>query len=70
MAAQEGGFVSTIDARHLPRIAAFLAGFLLVASAGSADAAQLPTARPADVGLSAERLARLDTAMQIGRAHV
>ena len=29
-----------------------------------ADAAELPTARPANVGLSAERLARLDAAMQ------
>jgi CubicO group peptidase (beta-lactamase class C family) len=42
------------------RMAAF-ASFAWIVGAG---AAELPTARPADVGLSAERLARLDAAMQ------
>jgi CubicO group peptidase (beta-lactamase class C family) len=55
--------MSTIDSRHVPRVAALLAGLLLT-SVGSVDAAQLQSSRPADVGLSAERLARLDAAMQ------
>ena len=39
-------------------------GILFAALGTTAGAAELPTARPADVGLSAERLARLDAAMQ------
>jgi CubicO group peptidase (beta-lactamase class C family) len=46
--------------RRTTRSAAILALLL----GGVAGAAELPTARPADVGLSAERLARLDSAMQ------
>ena len=38
--------------------------WLLAGAAVPVGAAELPTARPADVGLSAERLARLDAAMQ------
>lgn len=47
-----------------PRRTARSAALLALLLAGSAGAAQLPTTRPADVGLSAERLARLDAAMQ------
>ncbi len=56
--------MSTIDSRRASRGAALLSGLLLAGAAVLAGAAELPTARPADVGLSAERLARLDTAMQ------
>jgi CubicO group peptidase (beta-lactamase class C family) len=49
-----------IQARRAARFAAFVT--LLMACA--AGAAELPAARPGDVGLSAERLARLDAAMQ------
>jgi CubicO group peptidase (beta-lactamase class C family) len=47
-----------------PRCALRSAAFLALLLAGAGGAAELPTARPADVGLSAERLARLDVAMQ------
>jgi CubicO group peptidase (beta-lactamase class C family) len=40
------------------------AALLTLLMAGVCGAGELPTARPADVGLSAERLARLDAAMQ------
>jgi CubicO group peptidase (beta-lactamase class C family) len=46
------------------RCVALLASALLAGFGVTAGAAELPTARPADVGLSAERLARLDAAMQ------
>ncbi len=59
-----GGIMITIDSRRSSRGAAVLSGLLLIAAAGSVRAAELPAARPADVGLSAERLARLDAAMQ------
>jgi CubicO group peptidase (beta-lactamase class C family) len=41
-----------------------MGGIMLAGAAAVAGAAELPTARPAEVGLSAERLARLDVAMQ------
>ena len=56
--------MTTIESCCARRGTAFLAGVLLVATVGSAAAAELPTVRPADVGLSAERLERLDAAMQ------
>ena len=40
------------------------AALLTLLIAGMSSAGELPTARPADVGMSAERLARLDAAMQ------
>src|SRR5262245_428179 len=43
---------------------AALLGILFAGFGVAAVAAELPTARPADVGLSADRLARLDAAMQ------
>jgi CubicO group peptidase (beta-lactamase class C family) len=46
------------------RLVAFLGSILLAGVWSSAGGAELPAARPADVGLSAERLARLDAAMQ------
>jgi CubicO group peptidase (beta-lactamase class C family) len=49
--------MAKLVARSLSLVAA------VVMTAGTV-AAELPTARPADVGLSAERLARLDAAMQ------
>jgi CubicO group peptidase (beta-lactamase class C family) len=47
-----------------PRYAALVGSIFLAGAFVSGGAAELPTARPADVGLSAERLARLDAAMQ------
>jgi CubicO group peptidase (beta-lactamase class C family) len=54
----------TIVSGLRPQRAAFVLGFVLAGLFTAAGAAELPTARPADVGLSAERLARLDAAMQ------
>jgi CubicO group peptidase (beta-lactamase class C family) len=51
----------TLGSRCRARRLACVAAMLLTVAA---TAAELPTARPADVGLSAERLARLDAAMQ------
>jgi CubicO group peptidase (beta-lactamase class C family) len=55
-------------ATHLPgrgpRRAASSTLLVLAGVLATAEAAELPTARPADVGLSAERLARLDAALQ------
>jgi CubicO group peptidase (beta-lactamase class C family) len=56
--------MTTIESRCAPRWAPILAGLLLAGASAAVAAAELPTARPADVGLSAERLARLDAAMQ------
>ncbi len=53
--------MTTIDSARNAHWAMFV---LAVALAGVAGGAELPTARPAEVGLSAERLARLDAAMQ------
>ena len=62
---QRGNSVGTIEWRRR-RGAAFVGGLLLAtwAAAATAQPLALPTARPADVGPSAERLARLDAAMQ------
>jgi CubicO group peptidase (beta-lactamase class C family) len=54
--------MATIRARRRARQLTFVAAMLLAGA--TATAAELPTARPAEVGLSAERLARLDAAMQ------
>ena len=56
--------MATIESGRRPHHAAFVVGVLLAGVFSAATAAELPTARPADVGLSAERLARLDAAMQ------
>ena len=61
---ERGKLMTTIDSRRAPRRAAFEFAGLLLALRPPLRAAELPTARPADVGLSAERLARLDAAMQ------
>jgi CubicO group peptidase (beta-lactamase class C family) len=55
-----------MDSRHFrySRQRVVLLGALLAGFTAVAGAAELPTARPADVGLSAERLERLDAAMQ------
>ena len=57
--------MTTFEGRR-SRGAAFISAFLWTAWAATASAqpVALPAARPADVGLSAERLARLDAAMQ------
>jgi CubicO group peptidase (beta-lactamase class C family) len=47
-----------------PRRAASLSLMVLAGVFATAESAELPTAKPADVGLSAERLARLDAALQ------
>src|SRR5688572_5311941 len=60
----EGESMATIESGRHPQRAAFVLGAVLAGFLTAAGAAELPTARPADVGLSAERLARLDAAMQ------
>jgi CubicO group peptidase (beta-lactamase class C family) len=54
--------MGTTYSRRCARRLTFVAALLLAGAAASA--AELPAARPAEVGLSAERLARLDAAMQ------
>ena len=56
--------MQTIESGRRPQRAALVTGVLLAGLFTAAEAAELPTVRPADVGLSAERLARLDAAMQ------
>jgi hypothetical protein len=50
--------------RRSSRLAGFSAGLYWLSVAALAGAAELPTGKPADLGMSAERLARLDAAMQ------
>ena len=56
--------MATIATGPSPRLVAFASSILLAGVLAAARADELPMARPADVGLSAERLARLDAAMQ------
>ncbi len=56
--------MATLGSRRRARQLPFVAALLLAGAASTVTAAELPTARPAEVGLSAERLARLDAAMQ------
>ena len=56
--------MATIATGPSPRLVAFASSILLAGVFAAARADELPMARPADVGLSAERLARLDAAMQ------
>ena len=56
--------MATIATGPSPRLVAFASSILLAGVLAAARGDELPMARPADVGLSAERLARLDAAMQ------
>ena len=56
--------MTTIDSRRAPRAGGVPRWIVAGRRGRLVSAAELPTARPADVGLSAERLARLDAAMQ------
>src|SRR5262245_37512630 len=63
-ATQRGKLMATMARGASPRYAVLVGSVLLAGVIGAAGAQQLPTARPSEVGLSAERLARLDAAMQ------
>jgi CubicO group peptidase (beta-lactamase class C family) len=53
-----------LDSAGLRPVASLLASLVLVATSAIADQLDLPTAKPEDVGMSGERLARISPAMQ------